>query len=360
MMITMPKTETDPRWLAVQGRDKASDGAFYYGVATTGVYCRPSCGARTPRPENVRFYATTDEARAAGFRACLRCKPEQEAGAGQAQMIAGICRMIEESESEPNLAQLARRAGLSPYHFHRVFKAATGLTPKAYATAHRAKRVREELSLGEGSVTSALYGAGFGSNGRFYAASNAILGMTPTRFKAGGTDTEIRFAVGDSSLGAILVAESDKGICAVSLGDDPNELVEELQDRFPRASLIGGDAAFEKRVAQVIGMVEAPKGNSHTGRDLPLDIRGTAFQQRVWAALRQIPAGQTLSYAELAEKIGDPKAVRAVAGACAANTLAVLVPCHRIVRTDGSLSGYRWGVERKRTLLGREAAREAI
>ena len=351
MMIAMPTTETDKRWLAVQGRDKASDGTFYYAVVTTGVYCRPSCGARTPRPENVRFYATTDEARAAGFRACLRCKPNQETGTEQAQMIASVCRMIEEAESEPNLAQLAHRAGLSPYHFHRVFKAATGLTPKAYATAHRAKRVREELVGGDGSVTSALYDAGFGSNGRFYAASNAILGMTPTRFKAGGTDTEIRFAVGESSLGAILVAESDKGICAVSLGDDPNELVEELQDRFPRASLIGGDAAFEKRVAQVVGLVEAPG----TGSDLPLDIRGTAFQQRVWAALRQIPAGRTLSYAELAEKIGDPKAVRAVAGACAANTLAMLVPCHRIVRTDGSLSGYRWGVERKRALLSREA-----
>ncbi len=351
MMIAMPTTETDKRWLAVQGRDKASDGTFYYAVVTTGVYCRPSCGARTPRPENVRFYATTDEARAAGFRACLRCKPNQETGVEQAQMIASVCRMIEEAESEPNLAQLAHRAGLSPYHFHRVFKAATGLTPKAYATAHRAKRVREELVGGDGSVTSALYDAGFGSNGRFYAASNAILGMTPTRFKAGGTDTEIRFAVGESSLGAILVAESDKGICAVSLGDDPNELVEELQDRFPRASLIGGDAAFEKRVAQVVGLVEAPG----TGSDLPLDIRGTAFQQRVWAALRQIPAGRTLSYAELAEKIGDPKAVRAVAGACAANTLAMLVPCHRIVRTDGSLSGYRWGVERKRALLSREA-----
>lgn len=351
MMMTMPETATDTRWAAIENRDKTSDGAFYYGVVTTGVYCRPSCGARTPRPENVRFYATAEDARKGGFRACLRCKPDQVAGAGQAEMIAAVCRLIESAEIEPNLTQLARTANLSPHHFHRVFKAATGLTPKAYATAHRARRVRAELS-GEGSVTAALYDAGFGSNGRFYAASNAILGMTPSRFKAGGADTEIRFAVGESSLGAILVAESDKGICAVSLGDDPDDLVRELQDRFPRATLIGGDAAFEKRVAEVVGMVETPG----KGSDLPLDIRGTAFQQRVWTALRQIPAGQTLSYAELADRIGDPKAVRAVAGACAANTLAVLVPCHRIVRTDGSLSGYRWGVERKRTLLTREAS----
>ncbi|WP_443750177.1 bifunctional DNA-binding transcriptional regulator/O6-methylguanine-DNA methyltransferase Ada [Asticcacaulis solisilvae] len=342
----MMTSDTDARWDALVRRDRDADGLFVYAVTTTGVYCRPSCSARTPRPENVRFFAGGEAAVKAGFRACRRCKPE---GDGRADMIAAACRAIETAEDEPSLDVLAAEAELSPFHFHRVFKAATGLTPKAYAKAHRRKRVREELGKG-GTVTEALYDAGFGSNGRFYAETNAMLGMTPKRFKAGGADTEIRFAVGESSLGPILVAESDLGIVAVTLGDDAGSLVRELQDRFPNARLIGGDAAFEKRVAKVVGAVEKPG----TGKDLPLDIRGTAFQQRVWSALRQIPAGDTVTYAELAEKIGDPKAVRAVAGACAANTLAVLIPCHRVIRTDGSLSGYRWGVERKRDLLARE------
>lgn len=351
MTISASPAPSDSRMDAVRSRDKAADGAFFFAVTTTGVYCRPSCPARTPKPENVRFYATPEAARGAGFRACLRCRPDQPLGSAQAAMIATACRQIETAGSEPTLEQLARTAGLSPFHFHRVFKSVTGLTPKAYATAHRTRKVRQELT-GDGRVTDAIYDAGFGSNGRFYAASNAILGMTPKRFRAGGADTEIRFAAAQCSLGAILVAESDKGICAVSLGDDPDELVRALQDRFPKALLVGGDAAFEQRVAQVVGLVERPG----EGADLPLDIRGTAFQQKVWAALRRIPPGRTLSYAELASEIGDAKAVRAVAGACAANTLAVLVPCHRIVRTDGSLSGYRWGVERKRALLDRERA----
>ncbi len=347
-MNAMMTTDTDTRWDAVVRRRPEADGQFVYAVTTTGVYCRPSCAARTPRPENVRFFEDGDQAVKAGFRACRRCKPE---GDGRAELIAKVCRMIETAEEEPSLDDLAREAGLSPHHFHRVFKATTGLTPKAYAVAHRRKRVREELGKGT-SVTEAYYDAGFGSNGRFYAESNAMLGMTPRRFKAGGADTEIRFAAGQTSLGAILVAESDRGIVAVTLGDDADALVRELQDRFPKARLIGGDADFEARVAQVVGAVERPG----TGAALPLDIRGTAFQQRVWRALRQIPAGETVTYAELADKIGDPKAVRAVAGACAANSLAVLIPCHRVIRTDGSLSGYRWGVERKRDLLMREGA----
>lgn len=344
---------SDPRYDAVVARDAAWDGRFVYGVATTGVYCNPSCAARTPKARNVRFYADCDTAEAAGFRPCKRCRPRDGGRDARADaMIADICREIEGAEDVPLLEDLAARAGLSPWHFHRVFKARTGVTPRAYAAAHRAKRVRENLRDGTSSVTSALYDAGFNSNGRFYAASDGILGMTPKRFRNGGADTDIRFAVAQSKLGPVLVAESDRGICAISLGDDPEVLVRVLQDRFPKARLQGDDAAFDARVARVVALVEQPK----QGLDLPLDIRGTAFQQRVWQALRAIPAGETLSYTELAGRIGAPKAVRAVAGACAANTLAVAVPCHRIVRTDGGLSGYRWGVERKRALLEAECS----
>ena len=271
-------------------------------------------------------------------------KREQHAG-----RVIEACRIIEKSETAPALDELARRVGLSPYHFHRVFKETTGLTPKAYAAAHRERRVRSRLARGA-SVTDAIFDAGYGSNGRFYEKAGETLGMTPTRFRAGGAGADIRFAVGQCSLGAILVARSDRGVCAIFMGDDPDALARELQDRFPRANLIGGDAAFERAVAQVVGFVEAPG----TGLDLPLDVRGTAFQKRVWQALRRIPAGKTVSYTDLARRIGAPKSVRAVAGACAANLLAVAIPCHRVVRHDGGLSGYRWGVERKRTLLARE------
>jgi AraC family transcriptional regulator of adaptative response/methylated-DNA-[protein]-cysteine methyltransferase len=240
---------------------------------------------------------------------------------------------------------------MSPHHFHRLFKAQAGVTPKAYADAHRARRVREGLA-GDGTVTQAIYDAGFNSGGRFYERSADVLGMTPTRFRRGGERTLIRFAIGDCSLGAILVAATDKGVCAIMLGDDPEALARGLQDRFPRAELIGADAAFEATVAKVVGLVERPGA----GLDLPLDIRGTAFQQRVWDALRQLKSGETASYADIARRIGAPKAMRAVAQACAANRLAVAIPCHRVVRTDGDLSGYAWGVERKRALLEREAA----
>lgn len=346
---TVTENAADTRYAAVVTRDRASDGRFVYAVKTTGVYCKPSCAARTPNPENVSFYADCDAAEAGGFRPCRRCHPR---GDGAAAKIADICRIIEAADEPPALDDLARRAGMSPWHFHRVFKAHTGLTPKAYAQAHRARRVRDHLSGGKVSVTEALYESGFNSNGRFYAAADAMLGMTPGRFRKGGADADIRFCVGQSRLGALLVAESERGICAISLGDDPDSLVRELQDRFPKARLDGEDAAFAARVARVAALVEQPQ----TGLDLPLDIRGTAFQQLVWQALRAIAPGETLSYAELAERIGAPKAVRAVAGACAANTLAIAIPCHRIVRTDGSLSGYRWGVERKRALLEAESA----
>lgn len=268
-----------------------------------------------------------------------------------AALVAQACRRIEAAEQPPSLENLAKEAGLSPFHFHRVFKAAIGLTPKAYAIAHRAQSVRATLARGTSSVTEAIFDAGFNANSRFYEHADAMLGMKPTQYRAGGVDVRIEFAIGESSLGAILVARSQRGVCAISLGDDPDTLLRELQDRFPRAELIGGDAGFERLVAQVVGLIEQP----HIGHDLPLDVRGTAFQRRVWQALRQIPAGETASYAQIAQRIGSPKSVRAVAQACAGNTLAVAIPCHRVVRSDGALSGYRWGVERKRELLSREA-----
>lgn len=266
------------------------------------------------------------------------------------QKITEACRLIETAETAPTLDALAAHVGVSTWHFHRLFKAATGVTPKAYANGHRAKHMRAEL-LRQPTITDALHEAGYGSSGRFYEQADAVLGMTPSAWRAGGMNTDIQFAVGACSLGAILVAESCRGICAILLGDDPEALLQNLQDRFPQAQLLGGDAAFEQRIAQVVGFVETPA----IGLDLPLDIRGTAFQQRVWQALRAIPAGCTLSYSELATAIGSPRAVRAVASACAANALAVAIPCHRIIRQDGALSGYRWGIERKRELLAREA-----
>jgi AraC family transcriptional regulator of adaptative response/methylated-DNA-[protein]-cysteine methyltransferase len=345
-------TERDPRWKSVSDRDEAADGTFVYAVRTTGIYCRPSCPSRAAKPKNVTFYATCADAEAAGYRACQRCNPNgQSLAEANAAVVATACRLIEEAEELPKLDDLAASIGMSPFHFHRQFKAITGLTPKAYGAAQRAKKVRAELAGGKASVTSAIYGAGFSSNSRFYERSNELLGMTPTAFKQGGRDADIRFAVGQCSLGAILVARSDKGICAISLGEDPEELVRDLQDRFPNANLIGGDREFEQLVAQVVGFIEAPR----IGLDLPLDVRGTAFQQRVWQTLREIPVGETVSYAEIARRVGAPKAVRAVAQACGANPMAVAIPCHRVVRNDGALSGYRWGVERKRALLAKEA-----
>jgi AraC family transcriptional regulator, regulatory protein of adaptative response / methylated-DNA-[protein]-cysteine methyltransferase len=345
-----PPVVDDERWARVVARDKSADGTFWYSVATTGVYCRPSCASRRANPENVRLHATPAEARAAGFRPCRRCNPDGlSVEAENTSLIAKACRMIEEAEQAPPLADLAKAVELSPAYFHRLFKRLTGLTPKAYEAARRAERMREKLGRCE-TVTEAIYDAGFNSSGRFYATSMNMLGMTPSRFRAGGADEVLRFAVGQCSLGAILVASSEKGVAAILIDDDPELLVRELQDRFPRAQLVGGDKGYEKLVAQVVGFVEAP----HIGLDLPLDIRGTAFQQRVWQALKEIPVGQTVTYTMIAERIGAPKSVRAVAGACAANALAVAIPCHRVIRHDGSLSGYRWGVERKRDLLARE------
>ncbi len=339
------------RWAAVVRRESDADGAFYYAVRTTGVYCRPSCAARRALRRNVRFFDSAQAAEGAGFRPCKRCHPEGPGLAQrQAAIIARACRRIDLAESMPDLATLASEAGLSRFHFHRLFKRHTGMTPKAYVSAQRARRVRDQLLRG-GDVTGAIYDAGFGSNGRFYAGSGAALGMTPSRYRAGGDGASIRFALGQCSLGSLLVAATDIGICAILLGDDAAALLRDLQDRFPKARLIGGDRTFERLVAQVAGLVEAPA----SGLDLPLDLRGTAFQHRVWQALRRIRPGTTVSYAEIARRLGLPGSVRAVAGAVAANPLAVAIPCHRVIRSDGSLSGYRWGVSRKRALLEREA-----
>jgi AraC family transcriptional regulator, regulatory protein of adaptative response / methylated-DNA-[protein]-cysteine methyltransferase len=348
-VVTQRSTD-EIRWNAVVAKDRHADGQFFYSVRTTGVFCRPSCPSRLARRENVAFHSTCDAAEAAGFRPCKRCRPREASQSERdAALIARACSFIETSEAPPRLAALAAAAGLSPFHFHRVFKAITGLTPKGYADAHRADRIRKALPASK-TITGAIYDAGFNSNGRFYASSNHVLGMTPRRYRAGGERLQIRFAIGECSLGSILVAATDKGVCAILMGSDPHLLVRQLQDRFAKAELIGGDASFEKLVAQVIGFVEQPR----LGLDLPLDVRGTAFQQRVWKALRRIGVGKTASYGEIAARIGRPTAIRAVAQACGANMIAVAIPCHRVIRTDGQISGYRWGVQRKQALLERE------
>ena len=349
-LSTPLNTEHDPRWAAVVARDSRADGQFVYAVKTTGIYCRPSSLARLPKPQNVEFFDTAQQAEAAGYRPSKRASKDQSDVAAQhAATVATACRQIETAENPPALSELAETAGLSPFHFHRVFKAATGLTPRAYAAAHRSRRVREHLADGS-SVTDALYEAGFNSNSRFYESANHLLGMKPGDYRAAGKNNDIHFAVGQCSLGAILVAQSERGVCAILLGDDPHQLVCDLQDQFRKANLIGADSGFEQLIAKVVGFIEAPA----IGLDLPLDVRGTAFQERVWQALREIPLGSTASYAEIAQRIGAPTSMRAVAQACGANRLAVAIPCHRVVRSDGNLSGYRWGVERKRQLLERE------
>jgi AraC family transcriptional regulator, regulatory protein of adaptative response / methylated-DNA-[protein]-cysteine methyltransferase len=350
--LATPSVAADPRWARVVARDKTADGHLWYSVSTTGVYCRPSCPSRTANPKNVQLHDTLESAKATGFRSCRRCNPDGPSiETENAALVAQACRIIEESEEEPSLGELADAIGRSPSYFHRLFKAATGLTPKDYAAAQRAKKVRQGLASSN-TVTEAIYSAGFNSSGRFYEKSTDMLGMTPSQYRAGGANEEIRFAVGQTSLGAILVASSKKGVASILLGENPDELLRNLQDRFPKACLIGADRDYEALIARVVGFVETPA----IALNLPLDVRGTAFQQRVWQALQEIPVGETVSYAEIARRIGSPKAVRAVAGACAANNLAVAIPCHRVVRNDGSLSGYAWGVERKRILLAREAS----
>lgn len=351
----MIKLTDDARYAALVARDKSMDGEFYYGVRTTGVFCKPSCGARTPNRVNVSFHATMADAIAAGFRPCKRCRPDATGTDLHTEVVTAVCRLIDDTvasdQSAPTLEELARRTGFSPFHLHRVFKKATGVTPRAYAAAARARKLREKLGPSR-TISEAVHDAGYSSSSRFYERATQRLGMTPARAKRGGNGETIRFAVGESSLGPILVAATDKGVCSIQFDDDPQELVHALERRFPNAELVGDDAQFSAVVAKVVAFVEAPSG----GLDLPLDIRGTAFQERVWSALTTIPLGRTMTYTELANAIGKPSAVRAVASACAANELALAIPCHRVIRASGELAGYRWGIERKSTILERERA----
>ncbi|MCV3735600.1 bifunctional DNA-binding transcriptional regulator/O6-methylguanine-DNA methyltransferase Ada (plasmid) [Rhizobium sp. TRM96647] len=331
------------------GADTRVDG-IWRGVITTGIYCLNSCGSRAPRAENLRRFRSAEEAERAGFRPCRRCRPnEGNVEQRNGEIIAEACRLIEEADDAASVSALAHAVGVSEGHFHRLFRKHTGLTPRAYREQKRAADVREKLVRGR-PVTEAFYDAGYGSSGRFYAVTNRSLGMTPRHFRDGGTQETLHFAVGQTSLGAIVVASSPKGIAAILIGDDPETLLRDLQDRFPKAILVGGDADYERTVAQVVGLIEAP----NLSKDLPLDIRGTVFQRRVWHALQSVPAGSTVSYDEIARRVGHPRAVSAVASACASNPLAVAIPCHRVVKSDGTFFGYTWGLERKRTLLARE------
>ena len=342
----------EERWKALVERDQGAENAFLYGVKTTGVYCRPTCASRVPNRTNVVFFANCLEAEKAGFRPCKRCSPNSASSRNERmEMILRACKLMEESEELPGLEDLAAAAGMSRSHFHRMFKEAVGVTPKEYAAALRMRRVQGGLTQGA-SVTEAIYDAGFNSSSRFYERAKDMLGMTPTKYKSGAAGLRIRFAVINSFLGWTLVAATDQGICSIAFGDAPETMVEHLQRIFPKAELVQNDPDFAEWVSRVADFIETPA----RGLDLPLDIQGTAFQQRVWKALREIPPGSTKSYTELAVAIGRPKAARAVAHACASNNIAVAVPCHRIVRSSGALGGYRWGLERKRALLEHETA----
>ncbi len=362
MFIQKPSNQAnyltdDARWEAIVARDKHADGSFYYAITTTGIYCYPSCPSRLALRSNTQFFATALDAAQAGFRPCKRCKSDQETPSiRDTQMIAQACRIIEYADQTPSLDDLAQSQQMSRFHFHRLFKSITGITPKAYATAHRANKIRAELSVQDISITDAAYQSGFNSSGRFYATSTEILGMTPTHFKNGGSSEIIYYSIGTCSFGPILVARSEKGICAILIHNDDNPILADLQKRFPKATLVEDQSDFHHWLAQVIQFIETPKQNL----ELPLDIRGTVFQQRVWHILQKIPVGTTASYTDIATQLGDPKAVRAVARACAANPIALLVPCHRVIRSDGGISGYRWGVENKLALISREAAQSQI
>ena len=347
----------DARYTALRARDASFDGVFWYAVRTTGVFCKPSCGARLPRPENVSFHGTIAAAVAAGFRPCKRCRPDQP-DTLHTEIVTAVCEQINAAVAAdrkiPSLDALATRSGYSPFHLHRMFKKATGLTPRAYGAASRAQRMRETLDQRD-TVSQAIHDAGYSSTSRFYEQATSRLGMPASRVKAGGRGETVRYAVGASSLGPVLVAATAHGVCSIQFDDDARVLIAALRQRFPLAQLVDDDASFAATVNAVVAFVDTP---THA-LNLPLDIRGTVFQERVWRALTNIPAGRTATYTEVAVAIGQPTAVRAVASACAANEIAVAIPCHRVVRSTGELSGYRWGVERKRAILEREGARPA-
>lgn len=337
------------RWRALRRKDTGADGEFIYAVVTTGIFCRPGCGAKLPRRENVIFFGSCLEAERGGFRPCKRCQPASAPGNSRRELVVQACRHIMTTEQVPSVAELAKTAELSPFHFHRLFKEVVGLTPRKFAMGLRDERARIELKQGK-NVTGAIYAAGFNANSRFYERSSRALGMKPSEYMRGGPGAKIRYGIVRSSLGPVLVAGTEQGICCVHFGETKGGLLDYLRTSFPKADLVDGDEKFRAWVHGVVGAIE----QSETAVHLPLDIRGTVFQHQVWQSLRNIPQGVTLSYRELAAKLGKPRSVRAVARACASNPVAVVVPCHRVVRTDGSLAGYRWGIERKRKLLRRE------
>ena len=352
-MKTIMIDTDERRWQAVCERDASADSQFVFAVLTTGVCCRPSCRSRRALRENVRFYPDVASAQAAGFRPCKRCQPEKTDPQQQkVEKVAAACRLLEQ-ETPITLEALARQLAVSPFHFHRLFKSVTGMTPKAWQQAWRARRLREALGQGE-KITDAALSAGFPDSSSYYQQADAALGMTGRQFRRGGGDIDITWVCGDGPLGRCLVAESGRGVCAVLPGEDDALLYAELASLFPNARLHPGDEIFRQRVAQVFSHLD----DHRQPFSLPLDLRGTAFQLQVWQALRQIPAGETRSYRQVAQSIGRPRAVRAVASACAANKLALVIPCHRVVREDGALSGYRWGTARKALLLAREASSE--
>lgn len=339
-------------WAALENRDAGAAGRFFYGVKTTGVFCRPGCTSRLPLRKNTAFFATTVEAEAAGLRPCKRCRPLDPSMASRhLAAIEKACALIRASEAIPTLGQLADTAGLSRYHFHRVFKQVTGTTPRDYARTHRLGRLADKLDAGE-SVAEAIYGSGFEASSRAYAAAPSALGMTPGQRRRGGSGQRVRYVTVETPLGWALVAASERGICMTALADNRASLGAMVNERFPAAEIIAEDAGLAAWARRIVQFITAPGPIP----DLPLDIQGTAFQAQVWRALQKIPLGKTATYSEIAAAVGRPEAVRAVAQACAVNSVALLVPCHRVIRRDGTLGGYRWGLEKKRELLARERA----
>src|SRR5271165_3695076 len=341
--------QSQNQWQQVLARDARQDGRFVFAVRTTGIYCRPPCPSRRPRRDSVEFFADPQQAERAGYRACLRCKPTEMSA--QAKAVMRARQLLDEAEGVLTLAELSKRVGLSPFHLQRLFKRATGISPREYQSARRMQQVKTELRKGE-DVTTALYDAGFSSPSRLYEKSDQQLGMTPGAYRRGGSGATITFAIAPTPLGRMLVAATERGLCAVRFGESATELERDLREEFHAAELHRDDAAMGRYIEHLLANLRG----ENTTIDLPLDIRATAFQKKVWETLRQIPRGETRSYTDVAREIGDPQAVRAVARACASNPVAIAVPCHRVVRSDGELAGYRWGVERKKKLLEGEQA----